>query len=76
MHRLNVGVVLERVLSKLATDCRSEVIRNQIRRRAPGEGIVRTPALFETTERDVDVQRVGTVDPDRSSVQFVASLQG
>jgi len=76
MHRLNVGVVLEGVLSKLATDCRSEVIRNQIRRRAPGEGTVRTPALLETTKRDVDVQRVGTVDPDRSSVQFVASLQG
>jgi len=54
MHRLDVSVVVQSVLSQLTTDCESEVIEIRFAVGAEGE-IRRTSALLEATEWHIGV---------------------
>lgn len=40
-----------------------------------GEGTTRTPALLETPERHIGIQRVDTVDPGRPGLEFFGGIQ-
>ena len=69
MNRFDVSIVVKGIFSKLAANCGSEAINVMFRAWVREKGIIRTSALFETSERHVRFQRVDAVDPDSSGLE-------